>query len=39
MFQDAINKGTIVIGLKNVMSEKEATERIIEAGIVDKYKK
>ncbi len=39
MFDDAVSKGTLVIGLRNVMSEKEATEKIIEAGIVEKYKK
>ncbi len=37
MFQQAIDKGKIVIGLKNVMSEKEATEKILEAGIKEKF--
>lgn len=39
MFQLAIDKGTLVIGLRNVMGEKEATEKIIAAGLVEKYKK
>jgi PTS system ascorbate-specific IIB component len=39
MFQHAIDKGTLVIGLRNVMGEKEATEKIIAAGLVEKYKK
>lgn len=39
MFKDAIDKGTLVIGLRNVMGEKEATEKIIAAGLVEKYKK
>jgi len=37
MFQHAIDKGKTVIGLKNVMSEKEAEEKLIASGIVDKY--
>jgi len=39
MFQQAIDKGTTVIGLRNVMSQAEAEEKIIAAGIVEKYKK
>jgi hypothetical protein len=39
MFKDAIDKGTLVIGLRNVMGEQEATEKIIAAGLVEKYKK
>ena len=37
MFQHAIDKCKVVIGLKNVMSEQEATEKLIASGIVDKY--
>lgn len=39
MFQHAIDQGTTVIGLRNIMGEAEATEKIIAAGLVDKYKK
>jgi PTS system IIB component len=33
MFKEAKEKGVIVIGLKNVMSQKEIEEKLIEAGI------
>lgn len=40
MFDQAIKSGkTIVIGMRNVMSEKECTEKVIEAGLVEKYAK
>jgi len=39
MFQYSIDKGITVIGLRNVMSQVEAEEKIIAAGIVEKYKK
>ena len=39
MFQQAIDKGATVIGLRNIMSQAEAEEKIIAALIVEKYKK
>ena len=33
MFKDAEGKGTKVIGLKNVLSQKEMEEKLKEAGI------
>lgn len=33
MFKDAEKKGTIVIGLKNIMSPKEIEEKMREHGI------
>ncbi len=39
MFKAPMEKGKIVIGLRNVMSQAEATEKIIAAGVVEKYKK
>lgn len=35
MFKDAIKKGKIVIGLKNVMSQDELTARFKEVGIIE----
>lgn len=39
MFKDAVNYGVKVIGLRNVMSDKEVEEKLILEGIVDKYRK
>lgn len=36
MFKDAGEKGTTVIGLKNVLSQKEMEQRLQESGILDK---
>lgn len=36
MFKDAQKKGVTVIGLRNVMSQKEIEEKLIEAGVVSK---
>ena len=36
MFQDAEKKGTTVIGLKNVLSQKEMEDKLKESGILDK---
>jgi PTS system ascorbate-specific IIB component len=38
MFKDAEAKGVIIIGLKNVLSDVEAKEKIIASGILDKFK-
>ena len=35
MFKDAEKKGTIVIGLKNIMSPKEIEEKMREFGIIE----
>ncbi|WP_188353330.1 PTS sugar transporter subunit IIB [Leuconostoc pseudomesenteroides] len=40
MFEDAAKKGVTVIGVKNVMSDKEITQRIVdETDFEEKYKK
>ncbi|MFK8260845.1 PTS sugar transporter subunit IIB [Leuconostoc mesenteroides] len=40
MFEDASKKGVTVVGVKNVMSDKEITQRIIdETDFEEKYKK
>ncbi|MGX4594369.1 PTS sugar transporter subunit IIB [Leuconostoc sp. JNUCC 76] len=40
MFEDAAKKGVTVVGVKNVMSDKEITQRIIdETDFEEKYKK
>lgn len=36
MFKDAEAKGTKVIGLRNIMSQQEMEEKLIEYGILDK---
>ena len=33
MFKDAASKGVKVIGLRNVMSQKEMEERLLESGV------
>lgn len=35
MFKDAEKKGTIVVGLRNIMSAKEIEEKLIEAGVIE----
>ncbi len=35
MFKDAEKKGTIVIGLRNIMSPKEIEEKMKEHGMID----
>jgi len=35
MFKDAEKKGTLVIGLRNIMSMQEMEEKIREAGLLD----
>lgn len=39
MFKDAAKKGVTIIGMKNVLSDAEAKEKIIASGILDKFKK
>jgi PTS system ascorbate-specific IIB component len=39
MFEHAVQAGKTVIGLRNVMSEQEATTKVEESGILEKYKK
>jgi ascorbate PTS system EIIB component len=39
MFKDAEAKGVIVIGMKNVLSETEAKEKILASGLLEKVKK
>lgn len=39
MFDHAIKAGKTVIGLRNVMSEAECKEKVIAAGLVEKYAK
>ena len=34
MFKDAADKGTIVIGLRNVLSAAECKEKLIEKGVI-----
>ncbi len=38
-FKNASDRGIPVIGMMNVMSEKEALEKIKDAGLVEKYAK
>lgn len=38
MFDDAAKKGVIIIGLKNVISDVEAKEKITASGILEKFK-
>jgi len=35
MFKDAENKGTVVIGLRNIMSPQEIEDKMKEKGIID----
>lgn len=36
MFDDAKKKGTIIIGMKNILSVEEAKEKIQESGLLNK---
>ncbi|MDR2940029.1 MAG: PTS ascorbate transporter subunit IIB [Clostridiales bacterium] len=36
MFKEAEEKGVIIVGLRNVMSQKEMSEKIISSGILNK---
>lgn len=38
MFKDAQAKGVTIIGLKNVLSDVEAREKIVASGILDRFK-
>ena len=38
MFKEAADCGVKVIGLRNVMSDKEVGEKLVSEGIVEKYK-
>ncbi|MHB8097263.1 MAG: hypothetical protein ACYDEI_06400 [Erysipelotrichaceae bacterium] len=37
MFKDAEAKGVIIIGMRNVLSDVEAKEKIIASGIIEKF--
>jgi PTS system ascorbate-specific IIB component len=37
MFKDAANRGVSVIGVRNVMSDKEVEEKLISQGVVNMY--
>lgn len=39
MYKDAQKAGVMVIGLRNVLSDKEVKEKLIENGAVEKFKK
>lgn len=39
MYKDAQAAGVIVIGLRNVLSDKEVKEKLIESGAVGKFKR
>ncbi|MEA4876201.1 PTS sugar transporter subunit IIB [Anaerorhabdus sp.] len=38
MFDDAAKKGIVICGMKNVLSDKEAQELLINSGLVEKNK-
>jgi ascorbate PTS system EIIB component len=38
MFDDVVKKGIVVIGMKNVLSDIEAKEKILASGLLDKFK-
>jgi ascorbate PTS system EIIB component len=38
MFKDAAAKGVTIIGLKNVLSDIEAKEKILASGVLEKFK-
>lgn len=38
MFDDAVKKGVTVIGMRNVLSDAEAREKLIASGVLDKFK-
>lgn len=37
-FSNAAKRGTIIIGLKNLLSEQEIEEKIKESGLLEKHK-
>ncbi|MEG1687802.1 MAG: PTS ascorbate transporter subunit IIB, partial [Angelakisella sp.] len=39
MYKDAVAKGVTVIGLRNVLSDKEMTQKLQETGLVEKHQK
>ena len=39
MYKDAAAKGITIIGLRNVLSDKELTDKLLEAGVIEKYAK
>lgn len=39
MYKDAQAAGVIVIGLRNVLSEKEVKEKLVESGAFEKFKR
>lgn len=39
MYDDAAKAGVLVIGLRNVLSDKEVEEKLIETGAVEKFKR
>lgn len=39
MYDDAVKRGVTVIGLRNVLSDKEVKEKLIAIGAVEKYKR
>ena len=39
MYKDAASKGVTVIGLRNVLSDKEMTEKLQASGLVEKHQK
>lgn len=39
MFKDAAEKGTVVLGIKNVISEAEMKEKLLASGYLERLKK
>lgn len=39
MYKDAKKAGVMIIGLRNVLSDKEVKEKLIENGAIEKFKK
>ena len=39
MYKDAIKAGVMVIGLRNVLSQKEVEDKLVENGAVKKFKR
>lgn len=39
MFKDAEKKGVTILGIKNVLSEAEIKQALVDSGIVEKYTK
>jgi len=38
MFDDAAKKGVTIIGMRNVLSDVEAREKLVASGVLDKFK-